>query len=69
MLIGPSYREATELASELHTHGVSAWTVDDLCALLEAGSDPYEMRPLFAPGFASDVLPALMWERNHGHAK
>lgn len=58
-----------ELVKELQNHGVSAWTVDDLETLLRSRSNPSEMRPLFAPGFAADPLDDLLWERHHGRAK
>ena len=54
---------------ELHNHGVSAWTVEDLQTLLRIGANPLEMKALFAPGFASDALEDLLWERHHGRAK
>lgn len=68
-LIGPSFSEAVELASELHTHDVSAWTVEDLRRLLDVGSNPHEMLALFKAGFAADSLDELLWERVHGQAK
>lgn len=68
-LIGPSFGERITLAGELQTHGVAAFTVDDLATLLEASSDPAELRPLFEPGFASDRLDDLLWARDHGEAK
>jgi hypothetical protein len=68
-LIGPSFGERITLAGELQTHGVAAFTVDDLATLLEASSDAAEMRPLFESGFASDRLDDLLWARDHGEAK
>ncbi len=68
-LIGPGFSEDTELAQELQTHGVSAWTVDDLATLLRVRSNPQEMRALFAPGYVADALGPLLWERVHGAAK
>ncbi len=70
MIIGPSFSEAdSELTSELALHHVSAWSVDDLVAALRIGADPDELRAVFAPGYAEDHLPALVWERTHGRAK
>jgi DNA primase len=68
-LVGRAFSGEIEVAKELQNHGVSAWTVDDLSTLLRLGSNPFEMRPLFAPGFASDALDDLLWERRHGRAK
>jgi hypothetical protein len=50
------FGEETALAAELRTHGVAALSVDDLATLLNAGSDPAEMRALFEPGIAADRL-------------
>ena len=70
MIIGPSFSEAdSELTSELALHDVSAWSVDDLVAALRIVADPDELRAVFAPGYAEDHLPALVWERTHGRAK
>lgn len=68
-LIGPGFAENTELGSELQTHGVSAWSVDDLQRLLAIVSNPHEMLALFAPGFVGDVIDTLQWERLHGEGK
>ncbi|MBC5829013.1 MAG: hypothetical protein GIW98_02335 [Candidatus Eremiobacteraeota bacterium] len=68
-LIGSQFGDTLKLASELRTHNVSAWTVVDLVTLLQTGSDIHELRPLFAPGFASDALADLQWDRNHGARK
>lgn len=68
-MVGPAYGEDLELASELQTHGVSAWTADDLQQLLAIGSNPLEMQPLFAPGFVSDSIGDVLWGRLHGPAK
>jgi hypothetical protein len=70
MIIGPSFSEAdSEFTSELDLHRVSAWSVDDLVAALRIAADPDELRAVFAPGYAEDHLPALVWERTHGRAK
>src|SRR5947209_5795191 len=70
IIIGPSFGEAdAEFTSELDLHRVSAWTVDDLVAALRIAADPDELRAVFAPGYAEDHLPALVWERTHGRAK
>lgn len=68
-LIGPGFAEDTELAGELQLHGVSAWTVDDLATLLRARSHPQEMRALFAPGYVSDAIAPVLWQRLHGASK
>ena len=36
LLIGPAFGAQTTLASDLRTHGVSAWTVEDLAAVVQA---------------------------------
>ncbi|HTD35535.1 MAG TPA: hypothetical protein VK665_17845 [Candidatus Elarobacter sp.] len=68
-IVGPAYRSEAALSGELHAHGVSAWTVDDLAVLVHAGLDLHAMRPLFAPGFAEDALADVLWEHEHGRAK
>jgi len=68
-LIGPAFGAATAFASELRTHGVSAWTVDDLAAVVHAAFNPAEMRSLFAPGLVADVVDDAVWESTHGAAK
>jgi hypothetical protein len=68
-LVGSVFAEDLELASELHAHGLSAFTVADLQQLLRAGSNPFEMRPLFEPGFVADRIGDVLWERVHGVAK
>jgi hypothetical protein len=68
-IVGPAYRSEPTLSGELHRHGVSAWTIDDLAVLVHAGLDLHAMRPLFAPGFAADALADVLWEHEHGHAK
>jgi hypothetical protein len=68
-LVGRAFSGELEVLKELHNHGVSAWTVEDLQTLLRIGSNPLEMRPLFAPGFAADALDDLLWERAHGRSK
>ncbi|HTD36413.1 MAG TPA: hypothetical protein VK669_02770 [Candidatus Limnocylindrales bacterium] len=68
-IVGPAYRSAATLSGELHAHGVSAWTIDDLEALVHADLDLHAMRPLFAPGFAEDALADVLWEHEHGRAK
>lgn len=68
-LVGRAFSGEIELVKELHNHGVSAWTVDDLAAVLRNGVDPFEMRPAFEPGFAADAIDDVLWERQHGRAK
>jgi DNA primase len=68
-LVARAFSGEIELVKELHNHGVSAWTVEDLQTLLRIGANPLEMKALFAPGFASDGLEDLLWERHHGCAK
>jgi len=68
-IIGPAFAKDEEFDSELQTHQVSAWTVDDLAALLQMHANPYEMRDLFAPGVVSDRIMDVAWRRGHGEAK
>jgi hypothetical protein len=68
-LIGPAFPDEVELTQELKTHGVSAWTLDDLTTALLAGANAYELRPCFEPGYAVDGLMDLLWNRDHGLGK
>jgi len=68
-LIGPAFPDEVELTQELKTHGVSAWTLDDLTTALLAGANAYELRPCFEPGYAADGLMDLLWNRDHGLGK
>ncbi len=68
-LIGPAFPDEVELTRELHTHGVSAWTLDDLITALQIRATAYELRTCFAPGYATDALTDLAWDRIHGRAK
>ncbi len=68
-MIARAYADEVEFTSELHNHGVSAWTVDDLAAVLRAGANPREVESLFAPGYAADGVEGLLWERAHGTRK
>jgi DNA primase len=68
-LIGPAFPDEIELTQELKTHGVSAWTLDDLTTALLAAANAYELRPCFEPGYAADRLMDLLWNRDHGIGK
>jgi bifunctional non-homologous end joining protein LigD len=68
-LIGPAFPDEVELTQELKTHGVSAWTLDDLTTALLAGANAYELRACFEPGYAADELMDLLWNRDHGIGK
>ena len=49
LIVAPMISEyETEIVSELATHKVSAWTIDDVALLLDAAVDPYELRSAFA---------------------
>jgi hypothetical protein len=70
LLVAPALAEYdTEFNTELATHRVSAWTVDDLVQLLEAAVDPNELRAVLVPGLGADHLVDVLWERRHGAAK
>jgi DNA primase len=66
VLIGPAFRDETAIDTELRTHNVSLWTVDDLAGALENGCDPFELRPVFDAGRAADKLNELLWSCMHG---
>ena len=68
-LIGPMFSDETELLGELQTHRVTAITVPDLQTLLHVGADALDLQRVLEPGYASDVLADVLWERAHGAAK
>lgn len=68
-LVGPDFSDEQELTDELHTHQVTAITVADLRALICMRATPLEIRNILKPGFATDYLSDLLWERAHGPRK
>lgn len=69
VLVAPSFDGEITFASELHAHGVAAWSVDDLIRAATLGLDAYHLRDLFAAGYAADGLDDLAWRLVHGAAK
>lgn len=67
-LVAPSFSNQTTFVSELHTHGVAAWTTDDLARAADMRLDCSQMRELFTPGFAADGLDDMAWAQVHGPA-
>jgi len=68
-LVGPMFSDETELLAELQTHRVTAITVPDLQTLLRIGADALDVERILVPGYASDVIADVLWERRHGAAK
>jgi len=68
-IVGPAFSDELKLTSELHTHGVSAWTLADLQTALTIAANAHELRACFEPGYAADALADLLWERKHGQRK
>ncbi len=68
-LVGPMFSDETELLQELQTHDVTAITVPDLQTLLLLGADALEVERALAPGYASDVIGDVLWQRFHGGGK
>jgi len=68
-LVAASLSNQTTFVSELHAHGVAAWTIDDLVRAAALRLDCSQIRNLFAPGFAADGLDDLAWAQIHGPAK
>jgi DNA primase len=69
LLIGPDFTDETQLVQELRTHGVTAFTVADLTTLLALAANPLELRAILQPGFASEAIADLAWDRRHGRTK
>jgi hypothetical protein len=55
ILIAPAFGDDKVIADECHTHGVSAWSVNDLSRLLEIGASALELRPMLEPGIAENA--------------
>lgn len=68
-LVAPSFDYEVTFGSELRTHGVAAWSIDDLVRAATLRLSCWEMRELFAPGYAAAALDDLAWAYVHGSAK
>jgi len=68
-LVGPAFSDETELLNELQTHRVTALALAELQTLLHVRANALEVRRVMQPGYASDVIADLLWERSHGEAK
>jgi hypothetical protein len=69
ILIAPAFGDDKVIADECRTHGVSAWSVEDLSRLLELGATALEIRRMLEPGIAENARTEVEWQRNHGSAK
>jgi DNA primase len=69
IIIAPAFGDDKVIADECRNHGVSAWSVDDLCRLLELGATALELRPMLEPGIAENARAEVEWNREHGAAK
>jgi hypothetical protein len=65
-LVAPAFSREVSFAAELRTHGVSAWTVNDIVRAATLRLDCSQMRKLFAAGYAAGLLDDLQWEMIHG---
>ncbi len=69
-LVGPDFGDQVEIIQECKNHGVSAWSIDDIEALIRMNANALDMEALFQPGIiAADALEDLIWEQHHGRAK
>ena len=69
VMLGPDFSGELELLGELQTHRVSAMSVGVLQTLLHIGANALEVKGVIAPGYTSDLIGDLVWERRHGAAK
>ena len=69
VLVGPAFSDETELLTELETHRVTALAVPELQTLLHLRATPLEIEQLLIPGYASDRVADLLWDRRHGKTK
>jgi DNA primase len=69
VMLGPDFSGELELLGELQTHRVCAMSVGVLQTLLHIGASALEVKSVIEPGYASDLIVDLVWERRHGAAK
>jgi DNA primase len=69
IIVAPAFGDDKIISDECKNHSVSAWSIDDLCALLELGANAFEIRPMFEPGIAENARTEVEWNRQHGAAK
>ena len=69
VMLGPDFSGELELLSELQTHRVCAMSVDVLQTLLHLNANALEVKSVIEPGYASDLIGDLVWERRHGASK
>jgi hypothetical protein len=69
VMLGPDFSGELELLAELKTHRVCAMSVGVLQTLLHIGANALEVKGVIEPGYASDLIGDLVWERRHGAAK
>ena len=69
VMLGPDFSGELELLSELQTHRVCAMSVDVLQTLLHLNANALEVKRVIEPGYASDMIGDLVWERRHGASK
>ena len=68
-LVAPAFHDQLTFSSEMRTHGVAAWTVDDLVRAATLRLDCSQMRELFVAGYAAGLLDDIEWAQIHGPAK
>jgi hypothetical protein len=70
ILVAPAFEPGLAFVSELHAHGVSAWTTEEVISLIETGVNAADARALFTtPGMACDILGDFQWARVHDAPK
>ncbi|HEY9085593.1 MAG TPA: hypothetical protein VIN40_06625 [Candidatus Tyrphobacter sp.] len=69
IMVGPHFLDSLEFLAELHNHNVTAMALPELQTLLHIGANPLEVKALLKPGYASDLVADLIWNRAHGAAK
>lgn len=68
-LVAPAFDAQLTFASEMRTHSVAAWTADDLVRAATLRLDCWQMRELFASGYAAGALDDVAWAQIHGPPK
>lgn len=69
VMVGAHFGDELEFLMELQNHNVTALALPELKTMLLIRANPLEVRELLKPGYASDVIGDLLWERSHGAAK
>jgi hypothetical protein len=69
IMVGPLFLDSLQFLTECQNHNVTAIAVSEVQTLLHMAANPLEVKGLLKPGYASDLITDLIWNRAHGPAK